>query len=406
MHNQVIWINRLLQPNKFSTIARNKTYLSYIAEKENVFRNESTEHGLWGYIRDIPDIDKNNSLTEVHEYIRQLSLDKKNIFRGIISISEADAMEKGFDKKEQWEDLIKVKLPEFAKSINIPSERLEYVASIHRDKGHPHIHIMFWDREQEIQKRFIHKSISNKFRISLNKYIFNEEYTEALKQRDAIKEDFITEEKQLESLFINELLGKNTQIETISTVDFYYPETMYLDRISKEDIDEITNQLLGLREELPKTGSIDYKYLMKDEDLIKKIDDISRRILQASPSLKKEFDKYIKKSVEIAEISGNAKKEDIEKVKELAEKDLLKQIGNKVLNIERQVIRQEEISERERIKFQNNLLQGFSELICLFSQLNQSNDYHIKGRNQHNELTSEARKELAKKLQDKGAVEW
>ena len=402
MHKQVIWINRLLQPNKISTIARNKTYLSYIAEKENVYRNKSTEHGLWGYIKDIPDIDKNNSLSEVQEYIKKLSMEKKNIFRGIISISEEDAIEKGFDKKEEWESLIKVKLPEFANSINIPSDRLEYIASIHRDKGHPHIHIMFWDREQEIQRNFIHKSISNKFRVSLNKYIFNEEYTEALKQRDAIKESFITEEKELESLFTNELLGKNTQIEN----DFYYPETMYLDRISKEEIKAITEQLLLLKEFLPKTGSIDYKYLMKNEDLIKKVDDISRQILKASPSLKSEFDKYIKKSVEIAEISGNAKQEDIEKVKNYAEKDLLKQIGNKVLNIERQVLKQENLSEQEKIEFQNNLLQGISELICVFSQLNQSNDYNIKGRSQHNELTKEARIELAKKLQDKNAVEW
>ena len=58
MHKQVVFITRLLNPNKTSTIARNKTYLSYICQKANVYRNEQTEHGLFGYIRDIPDIDK------------------------------------------------------------------------------------------------------------------------------------------------------------------------------------------------------------------------------------------------------------------------------------------------------------------------------------------------------------
>ncbi len=250
MHKQVVFITRLLNPNKTSTIARNKTYLSYICQKANVYRNEQTEHGLFGYIRDIPDIDKNNSISEVQKYIHKISNEKKNIYRSIISLSEEDAIEKGFDQKEAWSDLIKTKLPEFAKNLNIPYNNLEYVVSIHRDKGHPHAHIMFWDREQEIQRNFIHKKLSNNFRISLNKYIFNDEYTELLKQKDNIKESLIAEEKDIEKLLINELEGKN--IDTTEQ-DFIYNGTMYMDRISKEEIKDIMEDVFELRKMLPKT---------------------------------------------------------------------------------------------------------------------------------------------------------
>ncbi|MBR3255899.1 MAG: relaxase/mobilization nuclease domain-containing protein [Clostridia bacterium] len=250
MHKQVVFITRLLNPNKTSTIARNKTYLSYICQKANVYRNEQTEHGLFGYIRDIPDIDKNNSISEVQKYIHKISNEKKNIYRSIISLSEEDAIEKGFDQKEAWSDLIKTKLPEFAKNLNIPYNNLEYVVSIHRDKGHPHAHIMFWDREQEIQRNFIHKKLSNNFRISLNKYIFNDEYTELLKQKDNIKESLIAEEKDIEKLLINELEGKN--IDTTEQ-DFIYNGTMYMDRISKEEIKDIMEDVFELRKILPKT---------------------------------------------------------------------------------------------------------------------------------------------------------
>ncbi|MBR3255690.1 MAG: relaxase/mobilization nuclease domain-containing protein [Clostridia bacterium] len=251
MHKQVVFITRLLNPNKTSTIARNKTYLSYISQKENVFRNEQTEHGLFGYIRDIPDIETNNSISEVQKYINKISNEKKNIYRSIISLSEADAIEKGFDKKEAWSDLIKTKLPEFAKKLNIPYNNLEYVVSIHRDKGHPHAHIMFWDREQQVQKNFIHKKLSNNFRISLNKYIFNEEYTELLKQRDTIKENFISSEKDIEKQLLSELEGKNTK--DIGDNDFIYSSTMFMDRISKEEIKDIMKDVFELRKELPKT---------------------------------------------------------------------------------------------------------------------------------------------------------
>ena len=250
MHKQVVFITRLLNPNKTSTIARNKTYLSYICQKANVYRNEQTEHGLFGYIRDIPDIDKNNSISEVQKYIHKISNEKKNIYRSIISLSEEDAIEKGFDQKEAWSDLIKTKWPEFAKNLNIPYNNVEYVVSIHRDKGHPHAHIMFWDREQEIQRNFIHKKLSNNFRISLNKYIFNDEYTELLKQKDNIKESLIAEEKDIEKLLINELEGKN--IDTTEQ-DFIYNGTMYMDRISKEEIKDIMEDVFELRKMLPKT---------------------------------------------------------------------------------------------------------------------------------------------------------
>ena len=406
MHKQVVFINRLLQPNKISTIARNKTYLSYIAEKENVFRNTYTEHGLWGYIKEIPDIDTNNSLKKVQEYVNKISKEKKNIYRGIISISEQDAVEKGFEKKEKWEELVKIKLPEFASKINIPSDRLEYVASIHLDRGHPHVHIMFWDREQEIQKNFIHSKISDNFRISLNKYIFNEEYTEALKQRDEVKEKFIYEEKELENILLKEIEGKNIDIDVQNNNDFFYQETMFLDRIPKEEIKDIVKDILELRKELPKTGSINYKYLSKDLKLIQKIDNISLKILNASPSLKKEFYKYIEKSKKIAEISGNTNPKVLKKIEGEAKKDLLKQIGNKVLNIERQVIRKEQLEEKEKIEFENNLLQGISEMISIFSQLNQSNDYNIKNNYKNKDLTKEQRQELAKRLSDRSSIEW
>lgn len=81
-----------------------------------------------------------------------------------------------------------------------------------------------------------------------------------------------------------------------------------------------------------KHGSINYKYLMKYPKVIEKDDSISK------------------------------------KVKKDAEKDLLKQIGNKVLNVERDIINKEKLEEFEKIKYENNLIQGISDLISLFSQ--------------------------------------
>lgn len=406
MHRQVIWINRLFNPNKSSYIARNSTYLTYICKKENVFRNEFTTHGLFGSIRDIADIEKNNDISEVQKYINKIGKEKKNIYRGIISLTEADAIEKGFDEKEKWEDLIKVKLTEFGRSINIPPDRLEYVASIHLEKGHPHTHIMFWDRDQEVQRNYIHKGLSDKFRISLNKYIFSEEYLLALKERDAIKGEFTTEEKNIEKYLFYEMTNGKDVSKYNNESEYSYLGTMYRDKISQEDLDNITNDLLELKSILPKTGSLDYKYLMNNETVKEKIDSISYKLLEISPGLKKEFYKYIEKTVDIAKITKTNNTEDLNKIKKLAENDLIKQIGNKVLNIERQILKNDRIEEFQKIEMQNKMIQGISDLISLFSQLNQSNYNNYNSYMQDKDLTKEEKMEYAKKMQDRSSIEW
>ena len=145
---------------------------------------------------------------------------------------------------------------------------------------------------------------------------------------------------------------------------------------------------------------------MKYPKIIEKVDNISRKILEASPSLKKEFNNYIEKSSEIVKMTVTSDTTTLNKVKSDAEKDLLKQIGNKVLNIERDIIYKEKLEEFEKIQYENNLMQGISDLISVFSQLNQSYNYNINNANHNRDMTSDERIEAHKRLQDKGAIQW
>lgn len=55
-----------------------------------------------------------------------------------------------------------------AEEIGIPIHNLEYVAAIRRDKGHPHVHIQFWDAEQTIKKdAFVQPKMSADIRAGL-----------------------------------------------------------------------------------------------------------------------------------------------------------------------------------------------------------------------------------------------
>lgn len=79
-----------------------------------------------------------------------------------------------------------------ADKIGIPSSNLEYCAAVHMDKGRPHIHFMFWDKEQGVKKPFVHSSVSNKIRIDLTKKIFEDELYQLYQLKNEVR-DILTD---------------------------------------------------------------------------------------------------------------------------------------------------------------------------------------------------------------------
>lgn len=178
---------RAYSPNKKDTPTGNIKHLYYIATRTNALTNEygSSIFGYYNYRNLQPDIQKK----EVAKYIKNISQEKNNIYRGIISLRESDAIRLGYNNRKQWEIMIKKNIQEIAKVMNIPFSRLEYCGVVHLKKGNPHLHYMFWDRSQKINRCYISTYQQNKIRDIVTKGIYNEELQELYVQRDKIKKD-------------------------------------------------------------------------------------------------------------------------------------------------------------------------------------------------------------------------
>ena len=96
---------RAYSPNKKDTPTGNIKHLYYIATRTNALTNEygSSIFGYYNYRNLQPDIQKK----EVAKYIKNISQEKNNIYRGIISLRESDAIRLGYDNRKQWEIMIK-----------------------------------------------------------------------------------------------------------------------------------------------------------------------------------------------------------------------------------------------------------------------------------------------------------
>ncbi len=100
--------------------------------------------GVSGYFgpdpRTLPDIEKIQKTLESHT---------GPIWRDFISVTERDAVAMGGDlmTREGWEKAARAQLPKMFQSMGLDPANVEWVASVHKKAGHPHMHLLFWERE-------------------------------------------------------------------------------------------------------------------------------------------------------------------------------------------------------------------------------------------------------------------
>ena len=128
-------------------LAADEDYARYIAERPGVARETSegaTLHGLF-------DATGAADFGAVRAELR--ALEHSPVYRMIVSVTEETAGLIGLDDKGSWESFICSEAPEVARGLSIPLERLRWVAALHPEPGHPHVHVLVWDGSDEARPR-------------------------------------------------------------------------------------------------------------------------------------------------------------------------------------------------------------------------------------------------------------
>lgn len=265
----LIYKQRHRHPNYKKTPKGNYAHIGYIATRPGAVKNEGMRHGLFGKLE--PGVVKEfDTWQEAARLVRELSYRRVNMYRGIISFSPETAAELGLSDHKAWEDYIDRHILTLAKFNGIRVQDLQWVAAHHNEKGHPHIHVVFWNKHQRTMVPFVHPSIPDKIRKQLIRDTFAErikEYCEA-KQRakehlSAITDEMIDEfEKYMEHLHpqeyrrLREAFGRITDDEL---------GTSPLDSVvGAMKIAPFISRLFALKEKMPKKGRLYYKLLPED----------------------------------------------------------------------------------------------------------------------------------------------
>ena len=154
-------------------------YIGYIAQRPNVETvDEKHSHGLF----------TDNGVPIVMSHVMQeVANHSGNIWTHIVSLRPEDAERLGYDSAEAWINLLRSQRNSIARSMKIAPENFRWYAAFHKEKGHPHVHMVAYSvnpREGFLTERGIEQIKS-----SLAREIFREDMLSIFREQTDYRDE-------------------------------------------------------------------------------------------------------------------------------------------------------------------------------------------------------------------------
>ena len=388
-----------LSPNKKAKVM--KLHINYIGRIKGAMNNG--EHSLFGKLNneDISYKDKKKILDYIDEKAKTQFFNK-----AVISIKEDEAEKYGMINKEEWINLINLKIKDIAKEYGIREDQVDYLASVHTEPGHIHCHLVFFDRNNKEQSNNFIKY--DRIKRELNKYVYKEEISKIQEVQNKSKDTKLLKEnfnKDMETL-----IGRSTL-------------KMFNNRINIKELNNIQKEILSFYEKLKdyqeKNNKNSFRKaflppLLKDE-----LRKLSFLIVGSSTQLSKNVKDYINSSIKQEVILSNNEKR-LLITKEKAIEFIYSKVDNQILQFlkERKIEVNEynkEITNRlnqnkYKSSIKNNIAYNLNDLLNNINNTLEDTKEAQKGfskqiNKQHIE-TKAQRMEYYLKHRDVGLINW
>jgi len=287
-------------------ISDDETYANYINERPR-------SHGLFG----------KDGIEDINEVKKELSSNAGFVWRAIISLKEDDAIKNGFDSKEKWQELIRLKMPDIAYEMGIKLDNLRWCAAVHMEKGHPHTHVMFWEKNPERIIGAVKESTLNSIRKSLTDQVFENERQVLLTEKNMMR-DLL---RDLAVKNIGDIVKEIKEVNEIDVLTGKADKNELAPKLFPDEEKKLMNDIKELSQILPNNGRIAFKFMPEDVKI--KVKEIAEYILK-QPVFADAVEKNLKSTEELTKMY-TGKDEDIEKSKDKAYSDLVKRISQVIL---------------------------------------------------------------------------
>lgn len=308
---------------------KNSAYIAYIAKREGAVANDNQSFGLFGKYKQINGAVR--SLKDAMQYVKEKSEEGTHIYKAILSVQEKDALALGLDTRKGWNDMIRRHMHIIAKEMDIKIENFEWLASVHMEKGHPHLHLDFWDKNQGIRNYFIPPEKANRLRESLTRAFFKKEITPLFESRKQAK-DLLKDE----TLDILGRVEAGVQICQGKSKQESRERILHLRGVQRH-FPKLEKQMCELLAILPKQGSLKQQYM--SPDVKEKLRAITKDLIANNLQCQSAMDTYLSANEDIS-CMYSSQSERLNNAREKAKEYAYKEIDNKILDLLRPVLKE------------------------------------------------------------------
>lgn len=309
------------------------------------------------------------------------------------------------NNQKDWQRYVEKHILTIARQNSIKVENLCWACAAHNERGHPHMHIVFWDKSAQVRNPYTHSAIPDKIRKQLIKDTFPDKIRAYGQQKDMvvsemrlISDQLVDEfEQHIRTMDKGQYKGLRSQYELEEELSDGFD-------FDDETLNAIADRLFKIKAGIPPKGRIAYKLL--PPEVKAEVDGLVQYIISINPQMKKLVQDYVQAKMRLVELY-TSKPESLQKAEKDYQKEAEKIIANRILGAVKTLfridseMRSAEYAESRRQYYASQLMYEIFDLLS--GQIDRSNaDYHKQNAPYSTELSKAARKELYLKYQDKG----
>lgn len=320
-------------------------HLQYIATRPGTIFNKGCGFGLWGQLPGDDAIRIQSDLNLAKHVVREASADH-TLYRAILSVGKEDAERFGLYHRERWEQLINDRIDVIAKEMDIKPQNFCWLASMHCARGHPHVHLIYWDNSDQPRPESCHKDAFKRKAENIRAAFAGELYREEIRET---QQDQRSQAKELRTALQAMCLEANPE------------KALDLPRLYNSAwLEGVSQQMAELIRQLPAKGSLRYAYLPPDYKVL--VNKFITTCLE-QPELARQSQRYNSFTQRISDLYANGKESQIEQLAHARQK-LYKELGNEVMDAIRSIraeIRGD--SPEDRISARGLIQEAVSEVV-------------------------------------------
>ncbi|MCH4200158.1 MAG: relaxase MobL [Clostridium tyrobutyricum] len=307
----VIFKVKFYSNSKSKTMNQNIAHVNYIATRPGVDKSEDFQEldeefidldNAEAHVKYMSERPRSHGLFDNEDRVIDLS-DIKNelkehkgiVWRSVLSLKEEDAVKLGYVNREQWQETLRSYMPEAVKTMGIQETNLRWIAAFHQEKGHPHCHIMFWEKDTKRTRGKLGKWEINNMKKVFVKGLYEKERSRLYVEKTA-KRDLIRDLAKNDLTKVVDLI-RETKKENIDVKIFGENKDGIVQKLWTDKERELSKHIFRLSKIMPSKGRIALKYM--PENVKKEVGEISDWILRQS-GFSNNLDIIKKDAVELA----------------------------------------------------------------------------------------------------------